>query len=99
MASRVRRSLRDNMKKRSGFYMIGTRALHKLGDISRDGGDLCIIFGKMRGYYIGNWITGLGFVDVKFPIATTRHLSREDKRRYNGKRIALGSSYWYTLKV
>lgn len=79
--------------------MMATRALHKAGDISRDAPDLCVCFGKRRGYYIGNWVTGLGFVDVKFPISTTRHLTRADKKRYNGKRIAIGSSWWYTLKV
>lgn len=79
--------------------MIGTRALHKLGDISREGGDLCAIHGKMRGYYIGNWVTGLGFVDVKFPVATTRHLTRADVARYKGKRVAIGSSWSYALNV
>lgn len=79
--------------------MMATRALHKAGDISRDEADLCACFGKMRGYYIGNWVTGFGFVDVKFPVATTRHLTRADKNAFNGKRISIGSSWSYKLEL
>lgn len=87
------------MKRRSGFYMMGTKAFAKLGDISRDEPDLCIIFGKMRGYYIGNWVTGFGFIDVKFPIATTRYPTRADKKRFNGRWFGINGTPLYQLKI
>lgn len=79
--------------------MMATRAIHKLGDISRDTPDLCVIFGKRRGYYIGNWVCGYGFMDVRFPITTTRYPSRADKNRFNGNRVGIAGSWSYKLKL
>src|SRR5262245_33776144 len=41
-------------------YMMATKAIHQLGDISRDKPDICQIFGEDADNYIGNWVTGFG---------------------------------------
>lgn len=79
--------------------MIGTTAQHKLGDISRHEGDLCLIHARAGQDYIGNWVTGLGFVEVRFPVATTRRLTPAEKNRWNGKRIGINGSWSYALKI
>ena len=70
-------------------YMMATKATHKLGDISRDKPDLCIIYREDDENYIGNWITGLGFIDVKFPKATTRELTSEEIAHFNNQYIQI----------
>ncbi len=64
-----------------GRYMIGTTAIHKLGDISRPAGDLCIVFSRYDKNFIGQWVTGFGFIKVKFPVATTRNLTAKERKR------------------
>lgn len=71
-------------------YMIATRALHKLGDISRDEPDLCWIDGEDDEAYIGAWVTGFGYVNVRFPKATTRELTDAEREHYDGRQLAMG---------
>jgi hypothetical protein len=55
--------------------LIGTTAIHKLGDISRDEPDYFMIdetADQSGEDYIGNWVTGFGFIHVRFPKATSR---------------------------
>ncbi|MBI1975038.1 MAG: hypothetical protein HYS57_01605, partial [Parcubacteria group bacterium] len=73
-------------------YMMATKAIHKLGDISREEPDLCIIHSEDAENYIGNWVTGFGFIDVKFPKGTTRELTNEEKEKWNGRQITIGGS-------
>lgn len=78
---------------------MATKAIHKLGDISRDEPDLCIIFQEDAHNYIGNWVTGFGFIDVKFPKETTRNLTDKEIAYWNGRGIALAGVYVGKLKV
>lgn len=68
--------------------MIATKASHKSGDISRDfdakclAENLCYVYnddsdddGK---FWVGNWWTGYGFFDVKFPKNSTRELTAKE---------------------
>lgn len=64
-------------------YMMATKAIHKLGDISSSEPDLCIIYREDDENWIGNWVTGLGFINVKFPKISTRELTREEIEKYN----------------
>ena len=64
-------------------YMMATKAIHQLGDISRDEPDICLIHDQDEENYIGNWVTGFGFVDVKFPKATTRELTSKEIQKYD----------------
>ena len=79
-------------------YMMATKAIHKLGNISRDEPDLCHVHAETATDYIGNWVTGFGFIDVKFPKKTTRNLT-EEIDLYNGTYIQIGSQPSIELKV
>lgn len=72
-------------------FMMATKAEHKLGDISRGAPDLCVIQGETENAYIGNWVTGFGFIDVRFPKETTRPLTDEEKERFGKMYIQVGS--------
>ena len=80
-------------------YMMATKAFHKLGDISSDVPDLCYIYGEDNDNYIGNWVTGLGFFDVKFPKDTTRPLTPEEIEKYNKLYVRINSQPARKLKV
>ncbi len=79
-------------------YMMATKATHKMGDISSDEPDLCIVFEENEDNYIGQWVTGFGFV-VEFPKTTTKELSKEDIDKYNGMKLRLPWGRIQTLKV
>jgi hypothetical protein len=71
--------------------MMATRARHKLGDLSRDAAALAIIYDEQGDVYVGEWASGLGYINVEFPKATTRPLTRQEHERYNGVGIQTGS--------
>lgn len=73
-------------------YMMATKAYHKLGDISSDTPDLCIVDDCDDNNYIGNWVYGYGFIDVKFPKETTRELTPEEVEEYHGSLYYIGGS-------
>ena len=80
-------------------YMMATKAFHKLGDISSDVPDLCYIHSEDKDNYIGNWVTGLGFINVKFPKETTRPLTTEEIEKYNKLYVRINSQPARKLKV
>jgi hypothetical protein len=65
--------------------MMATKAIHKLGDISSDKPNVCIVFSEDEENYIGQWATGFGFVNVKFPKATTRELTPDEQEFWQDK--------------
>jgi hypothetical protein len=71
-------------------YMMATTAIHQTGDISRDLPDLCVVSEEDDDNFYGNWVTGFGFVHVKFPKSTTRELTSEEVDKYHGSLIELG---------
>jgi len=79
-------------------YMMATKAEHLTGDISRDVPDLCRVNSETSTHYIGSWIEGYGFVNVKFPKETTRELTEEEIERYDGKTLQIGSMR-FPLKI
>ena len=90
---------REHMTEPRGTYKMATKAIHKLGDISRDASDLCIIFQEDAHNYIGNWVTGFGLIGVKFPKETTRNLTDKEIAYWNGRGIVLAGVYVGKLKV
>ena len=80
-------------------YMMATKAIHKLGDISRDEEELCYIHGEDEENYIGMFVEGYGFVDVKFPKETTRKLTQEEIEKYNKKYVQINSQPAHKLNV
>lgn len=63
-------------------YVMATRATHQLGDLSRDVPDLACIYGEDGDDWIGAWVTGMGFTNVRFPRAACRELTAEERQRY-----------------
>lgn len=80
-------------------YMMATKAIHKMGDISRDSEDICYVHKEKDDHYIGNWITGYGFIEVKFPKETTRELTEEEIEYYNKKSFQIGSQPPWKLDI
>ncbi len=81
-------------------YIMATVAHHKLGDISRDKPDLCVITGRTAdGDYIGRWVEGFGYFNVRFPKATTRELTDAERAHYNGARLDLGGAVLGPIRV
>jgi hypothetical protein len=72
-------------------YRMATTAIHMLGDISRDVPSLCYIREESGEDYIGEWVTGYGFIEVRFPKATTRKLTPAEYERFNGGRLAMSN--------
>ncbi len=79
--------------------MIATKAIHKLGDISRKKEDICIITNEDADYYIGGWVTGYAFFDVKFPKSSTRELTAEEIEKYNSMYVQISNQCPVKLKV
>lgn len=70
--------------------MMGTKAIHLLGDISRSPEDFCIVSPRMKdGNWIGRWITGLGLVSVKFPKDTTRPMTPKEHAAFRKMRFGI----------
>jgi len=80
-------------------YMMATKAIHKLGDISSDTPDLCQISSEDKENYIGMWVEGLGFFNVKFPKGTTRELTDEEIDKYNKLYYAINKQPSYKLEI
>ena len=80
-------------------YMMATTAIHQLGDISADTPDICRVYGEDDENYIGAWVTGFGFFDVKFPKTTTRPLTEEERAKYNKMYVQLSDNPPYKLEV
>jgi hypothetical protein len=66
-------------------FMIATDAQHKLGNVSRNEPDLCVIETEDESNYYGQWVTGFGFFNVRFPKKTTRNLTAEECKQYAGQ--------------
>ena len=92
------KEIKDELKKMIhpqytiNFDMMGTKAYHQLGDLSRDEFDLCSINNETPDYWVGSWVEGFGFFHVLFPKETTRDLTDEEVEKFNGKSMAINST-------
>jgi hypothetical protein len=80
-------------------YMMATTAIHMLGDISSDAPDLCSVHAETDTDYIGSWVCGLGFFNVKFPKATTRPLTPAERDYWNGRYVGIEGSWSVPIKI
>jgi hypothetical protein len=80
-------------------YLMGTKAFHQLGDISREEYDLFSAIGETEKYWVGAWLTGMGFFNVLFPKETSRDLTSEEIEKYNKTYVKIGSQPALKLKV
>ncbi len=75
--------------------MMATKAIHQLGDLSRDAPNYCVVHEDPADpeNYIGNWMMGFGFIGVKFPKATTREMTPAEEKWLddNERGIQVGS--------
>jgi hypothetical protein len=66
-------------------YMMATRAETSHGqDISRDEPALARIYGEEDCCLIGEWVTGVGYINVHFARQTTRPLTEAEQDYYRG---------------
>jgi len=70
-----------------------------MGDISSDEPDICEIDGEDEENYIGTWVQGHGFMEVKFPKATTRELTDDEKIYHNGRVLMMGRTPMGTIQI
>lgn len=80
-------------------YMMATKAMHLLGDISCDTPQLCSIYGEDEKNFIGSWVEGFGFFDVKFSKETTRELTQEEKDKWDDVVIGINDSPRFRIHV
>lgn len=62
------------------FLKKGADAIHQLGNIKRDvlNAELIVVNGEDEEFYIGNFVEGFGFVDVKFRKEDCRKATLEE---------------------
>lgn len=89
----------NTSRKIESVFMMATEAYHILGDLSSEEPDLMVAHAETDDSYIGNWVTGLGFINVCFPKKTTRSLTAEEVEYYNEQYVQLGSHDPIKLKV
>lgn len=74
-------------------YMIlkgGSPAIHILGDIGRDADDFIIVKSETEDHFIGNFVEGFGFMDVRFRKDDCRPLTPGEIEKLNNSQIQLG---------
>ena len=81
------------------LYAMGKEAHHKLGDISRDEYDLIQVFEEDEDNCYGNWLTGYGYVDVRFPKTSVRPLTKKEIDKWEGTKHGISGQYLFTLKI
>ena len=89
----------NNFLKMEDKHMMGTVALHQLGDISSDEPDICVIYGDDGDYWVGQWIYGYGFFNVRYPKETTRELTEEEYNKYNDRGLAINGNPVGNIKI
>lgn len=80
-------------------YMMATKAVHLMGDISSETPSLCEVYGEDEKNYIGAWIEGFGFFDVQFPKDTTRELTEEEEEKWDGQIIAVNGTPRHVVRI
>lgn len=71
--------------------LMGTKAYHQLGDISRDEYDLFYATGETQNYWVGMWVEGFGYFNVLFPKETSRELTKDEIEKYNNTYVQINS--------
>jgi len=81
------------------LYAMGKEAHHVTGEISREEWDLIQINAEDDKNYIGNWMYGFGFIEVKFPKKSIRALNKKEIKYYEGSHYGIGGSYLGDLEI
>ena len=67
----------------------GTTAIHKLGDISRPSGDFFFVDDEDDEHFIGAWLTGIGYFNVKFPKRNCRELTDDERTLLSSQQVVI----------
>lgn len=82
-----------------GKVRIGTTAVHRLGDISRDESNICILTDEDETDYMGMWLEGFAMMETKFPKECVRELTEAEKEFFHDRLIKKGGKPWKRLNV
>jgi hypothetical protein len=99
MTQEEQKAIVAKMVKIKPKYLMGTKAFHQLGNISRDEYDLFSASGEKDDYWIGMWVTGFGLFNVLFPKETSRALTGEEIEKYNETYVQIGSQPPFKLNI
>ena len=80
-------------------HLMGTKAYHQLSEISRDKPGIFHAAHETDDYWIGSWVEGFGFFDVRFPKDTSRALTKEEVAHYEGRHYAINSQPSRSLRL
>lgn len=91
MAEEKIRGIRNSSVPLEKFkIMMGTEAYHNLGNISRDDYDWFLAESQTPDYWVGQWRTGFGFINVVYPKSTSRELTEEELVHYKSQKFSIG---------
>lgn len=69
--------------------MFGTTAIHNLGDISRPTGDFFYVDNEDETHFIGAWLTGIGYFNVRFPKEDCRKLTSDEREMLANQQVVI----------
>lgn len=78
---------------------MATIAIHQMGDISRETPQLCIVTEEDEENYYGNWLTGFGYINVRYPKNTTRDLTVEEIEKHHGKILTMNGKIFSVVNL
>ena len=77
-------------------HMMATKAAHRFaGDVSRESDpndpveNICFVRYEEGDNFVGEWVTGYGYVKVRFPKSTTRELTEDEKNYFRKCEIVI----------
>jgi hypothetical protein len=79
--------------------MMATKAKHPVGDLSLSKPCLCIIDREEGDYYVGSWVLGFCVIDMKFPKVSTRELTEEEVKHWNGRGLCVGNRLVEVIQI
>ena len=81
-------------------YVMATRAVHPYaGNVSCSEPSLARIYRRSLIYNIGEWVEGSPYCEVRFPRWGCRCLTAEERRRFNGRTVAINGTARYQIKL
>jgi hypothetical protein len=89
----------EHLARTESEYLIGTKAMHKMWDVSRPEWDLFYVTWETETHRIWNWVTWFWLVNVEFPKETSRKLTKKEKDKYNKCYVQVASHPPHKLNI
>ncbi len=85
-------------------YMMAMEATHQTGPLKKlddedNEPELCHVTRTVLDEYVGQFIEGMGFMGVRFPVKTTRRLTEEEFNKYHGRTMSINGGIGWTLDL